>query len=652
MFINYKEILAMNKNLMIIVLAVAALLNGSLNAQDFTRITIDNTPGWARGVSWIDYDNDGDLDLFVCNNNFQDPTNNPNKVYRNEGNDSFTLQMPGGFASDTSFSLGQTCADFDNDGDIDFFAANNNSVFERVFGTTTPLGSALFRNEGPNSFSFTRINSGEISGINRFSAFAAAWADYNNDGFVDIFLATPKGAAHAGDTLTNVLFDNNGDGTFTRNLTAPPVNGPKDFYTIPSWSDYDLDGDMDLFITSGPVQDGVLGPDYFYRNLLTETGVDSFVRDTTSNFAADSRDGQQANWIDFDNDGDLDIYITNFGGTPGVTAGMANDFYRNDGGAYTKIIAGPHVTDADVSLGQTWGDFDNDGDLDLYVINLTSVNNFGGNNYYRNDGAPDYTFTAVTTGDFVAGNRAGWGVSSGDYDNDGDLDLYVTYNSLTAGPATDALYRNDLNGGNHWINIRCEGTSSNRSAIGARVRANATVFGNPYWQMREISAQNAATGQNSLRVHFGLGDAILIDSLEIAWPSGSNEIYTNVSVDQFYRAVEGQGLDPLTAVFPPQTAPAEYELYQNYPNPFNPATTIAYTLPEQAEVTLEIVNLLGQKVRTLTDGSRNAGTHETVWDGYNAAGTRAASGVYFYKLEARTLNRKLYSETRKMLLMK
>jgi hypothetical protein len=305
------------------------------------------------------------------------------------------------------------------------------------------------------------------------------------------------------------------------------------------------------------------------------------------------------------------------------------------------------VTDADVSLGQTWGDFDNDGDLDLYVVNLTSVNNFGGNNYYRNDGAPDYTFTAVTTGDFVAGNRAAWGVSSGDYDNDGDLDLYVTYNSLTAGPATDALYRNDLTDGNHWINIRCEGTTSNRSAIGARVRAKATVFGNTYWQMREISAQNAATGQNSLRVHFGLGDATLIDSLEIVWPSGISEIYTNIGVDQFYRAVEGQGLDPLTAIPTPQTTPSGYDLYQNYPNPFNPTTTIRYTLLRTAPITLKIFDVSGRKVRTLVDDTQTAGTKSVAWDGRDDSGKPAASGVYVYQLRTG-----FSVQSRKMLLVR
>jgi hypothetical protein len=100
------------------------------------------------------------------------------------------------------------------------------------------------------------------------------------------------------------------------------------------------------------------------------------------------------------------------------------------------------------------------------------------------------------------------------------------------------------------------------------------------------------------------------------------------------------------------TVPAVFSLRQNYPNPFNPSTTIAYTLPAQADVSLKIVNLLGQEVRTLITGSQNAGAHEVVWDGSTAAGTPVASGVYFYKLEAKTLDGKTYSDTRKMLLMK
>ncbi len=628
-----------------VLLFILLVATANVNAQNFTRLTIDTDLTWARGVSWIDIDNDNDLDLYVTNNDFGgaatfNAARNLNKLFRNDGNDVFVEITSPDMADDTSFTLGQTWADYDNDGHLDLYVANYNAIYERFLSTTTALGSELFRNEGPQDYALARITSGDASSLNRIGGFAAAWADYNNDGFVDLIITTPTANFYPNEELSNVLFDNNGDGTFSNNTGSIIVNGPADAYTIPTWTDYDLDGDMDLFITAGPVQNGVLQPDYFFKNWLVESGSVLFERDLTSNFATDPRDGQQASWVDYDNDGDLDLYVTNFGGTPGVTSGMANDFYRNDNGVYTKITSGSLVTDAKLSIGQTWGDFDNDGDLDLYVTNVTSPSNFGGNNYYRNNGAPNYTFTRVSGSDFVAGSRAGWGASSGDYDNDGDLDLYVTINTLTAGAAQDALYRNDLANGNHWINIKCIGTTSNRAAIGTKVRVKATVFGNTFWQLREISSQNASTGQNSLRAHFGLGDAAVIDSLVIDWPSGTTDIATNMQSNQFVTVTEG---GQITAIDEnPPLAPADFKLQQNFPNPFNPTTTIQFTLPRAAGVTLKVFDMLGREVATLLEGELRAGAHSVVFEARDLS-----SGFYFYKLQVDNL-----LMVKKMLLMK
>lgn len=627
--------------LSVLILLGSAVFSFDLHAQNFTRLTIDTDVTWVNGMSWIDYDNDGDLDFFTSNSDFGgvetfNPGLNRNKLFRNDGEDIFVHITSSNLASTTSFSGGQTWADFDNDGDIDVFSVNKNFIYEAFLDTTPEEGSSLFRNEGAPDYAFTRILSGDINGNNRISAFAAAWADYNNDGYVDLFLTTPKtNAFPTGDTLTNVLFDNNGDGSFTRNTLSPLVNGPIDFYTIPSWSDYDQDGDMDLFITNGPVQNGVTQPDYLFRNLLQETGSPDFERDLETNFAAEPRDGQQANWIDYDNDGDLDLYVTNFGGTPGgapnSARGMANDFWRNDGnGVYTKIVSGAPVTDVNTSLGQTWGDFDNDGDLDLYVTNLTSFNSRGGNNYYRNNGPPDYTFSAITIGDFVASAQAGWSASSGDYDNDGDLDLYVSFNTLTAAAAQDALYRNDLETGLHWINIECIGTLSNRSAIGAKVHVKATISGNSYWQMREISSQNASTGQNSLRAHFGLGDATVVDSLQIEWPSGITDRYTQIPVNEFIIATESDSVDVSPVSTKSNTPlPSGATFHTNFPNPFGSKTTLRFELLSSMRVELHIYDLLGRKITTLIEPKMmGAGIHDVSFDGKGLP-----KGVYISQLQ-------------------
>ena len=626
-----------------------------LFAQSFTVVSIDTEVTWVTGASWIDYDNDGDLDLFTSHNDFGgaatfDPGRNRNKLFRNDGADTFTEATPAALFDAVNFSGGQTWADYDNDGDIDLYSPNKNYIYEAFLDTTPEEGSILYSNGGPPTYAFVNIVSGDIQSTNRISAFAAAWADYDNDGFVDLFITTPRPVAFpTGAPLTNVLFDNNRDGTFTQNTDRIIVNGPVDFYTIPAWSDYDQDGDMDLFITNGPIQNGVLQPDYVYRNMLQESGTASFERDLSTNFAAEPRDGQQANWVDYDNDGDLDLYVTNFGGTPGgvphATSGMVNHLYRNDGdGAYTKITEGDQSTDAHISLGQTWGDFDNDGDLDLYVTNLTSFNSIGGNDYYQNSGFPDYTFRRVAMGTLTLTGRAGWSAPTGDYDNDGDLDLYVTFNTRTGGAAQDALFRNDLNTGAHWINITCVGTTSNRSAIGARVRAKATIGGNTYWQMRELSAQNAATGQSSLRAHFGLGDATVVDSLSIVWPSGQVDTYTNIDADQFLIATEGEGVMGAPVSNEEESVlPDKVQFYANYPNPFTLTTNLLLQLPAPMEISLYVVDALGRTVAILRDAElMGAGRHEIPFKAQNLS-----PGVYLATLRADDVQKSL-----KMVLMR
>jgi hypothetical protein len=256
-------------------------------------------------------------------------------------------------------------------------------------------------------------------------------------------------------------------------------------------------------------------------------------------------------------------------------------------------------------------------------------------------------------GALTTGTHLHAGASAGDYDNDGDLDLFVT-----GGGAMKALYRNDLNNGNSWINIRCEGTSSNRAAIGAKVRAKAAIDGKAVWQMREISSQNAFNGHNMLNVHFGFGNATRIDSLKVEWPSGQTDQATNVPLNRFITVTEGSGIT--TGVKADITAiPVDFVLSQNYPNPFwsgatspargggNPTTTITYALPQQEQVLVMIYNMLGEKLVTLVDRVQEAGAHSITWDGRDEKGHLLPSGVYFYRIKTETFN-----QTKKLALIK
>ncbi len=582
--------------MLFISMSVHLLSTQLLLCQDFVKVTdatnpVASDPGSPdnsyTGCSWIDYNSDGLLDLFV----------NRKTLYRNAGAGAFVRETS--LLSNQGNSTGNSWADVDNDGDLDCF----------VTGGSVNV-SFLYRNDGNNSF--TKITSGDIGNSATNTGWACAWADYNNDGFVDLVI-TEASRSHP-----NRFFQNNGDGTFARIDTGAVVTGLSP-YTVPSWSDYDHDGDVDLFIGSGPVS--TKGTDFLFQNMLKETGTAFFKKITTSALATDTRDGQLFNWIDYDNDGDLDVYITNLSGTGGAS-GLANDLYRNDNGTFIKMNGaqvGTIVTDAELSLGSVWADYDNDGDLDCFVNNDSSPTSRNTNRYYRNNG--DGTFTRLDNLAMVSDRGNHFGATAGDYDNDGDIDLYV------AGPASaKGLYRNNLNNDNAWINIRGVGTTSNRAAIGTRVRVKATINGVAVWQLREISSQNCFNGQSMLNVHFGLGNGAMVDSLVIDWPRGRKESYTQLAVNQFLTVTEDGGI---TGVDDRDGhLPDGFALHQNYPNPFNPNTKIRYHLPGAQFVTLKVYDLSGREVAILANGRQAAGFHEIDFDA-----SSLASGVYFYRLQ-------------------
>ncbi len=498
-------------------IVVVILIAAPAWSQTFTRVTdasnpiaSDAGPGGYSGASWVDVDNDGDLDLFVNNN----------KLYRNDGGGAFTsLVTTLGTDQPISASIignGNSWADYDNDGDLDCFIASATSF--------------LYRNDGGGVF--TKITAGVIGDGASNPGWACAWADYNNDGYVDLAITHPANFVPVTPTPNHLLLNNGPpDFTFTKVTSGPIVTGLA-AYTVGSWSDFDQDGDMDYFIGAGPAV-GTTTPDYLYRNMLAETDTPYFERITTGVIATDAQDGQIWNWVDYDNDGDFDAYLTNYWG--GLPSGMPNRLYRNDGGTFTRISTGSIVTDAGFSLSSVWADYDNDGDQDCYVGN--DSNQPG--RYYRNNG--NGTFTTLTTP--MSSALTHRGASAGDYDNDGDLDLVV----MSPG-VPQSLYRNDTPAGNHWLKIRCVGTVSNRAAIGTRVRVKATIGGIATWQLREVSSQNTFNGHNSLELHVGLGDAIVADSIVFEWPLGMKEVLTNISTDQFLSITEGNAFNVNTPV--------------------------------------------------------------------------------------------------------
>ncbi len=337
--------------------------------------------GNGQGVAWGDYDNDGDLDLYLSN------FGQANKLFRNDGGGTFVdaTSSPLDNAGD---GQGVAWGDYDNDGDLDLYLAN--------FGQS----NMLFRNEGGDTF----VDASSLPVGDPGNSTGVTWGDYDNDGDIDLYVA------HYGQA--NKLFRNDGGDTFV-DATSGPLGDTGPGVGV-AWADYDNDNDLDLYLVNN----------YGANKLFRNDGGGTFV-DATSGPLGDAAGGFGVAWGDYDNDGDLDIYLTN--------DGQANKLFRNDGGGtFGDATIGP-LGDTGYGNGVAWGDYDNDGDLDLYLANI------GSNKLLRNDGSG--TFVDATT-DPLGDAGSGYGVGWGDYDNDGGLDLYLAnynqtnklmHNEATAG---------------------------------------------------------------------------------------------------------------------------------------------------------------------------------------------------------------------------
>ena len=581
-------------------------------AQNFVKVTDPNNPvvtetlsGNYFGTSWVDIDNDRLLDLFI----------NRKVIFKNLGSGNF-VKLETAMANQNT-NIGNSWSDYNNDGLLDCFVTSTGGPF-----------SYLFKNEGNGVMS--KILSGDIGDTLSNTGWGCAWADYNNDGFTDLFIAAANGFGNV--FHPNRFLKNNGNGSFTR-LEVAGLTDTLAPFTIPIWSDYDQDGDMDLFIGSGP--GGSTSTDFLYKNMLTETGTADLVRLMTAPMATDQLDGQVWNWIDYDNDGDLDGFITNYANN------VPNNLYRNNNGVYERMLAaqvGNIVSDIGSYLANVWGDFDNDGDLDCFITRDGGQQS----RYYNNNG--NGTFTRMDSLEVVTLSGGNYGATAGDYDNNGTLDLFVTGSTNSKG-----LFKNELVNGNKWINIKCIGSGpvnnlSNAAAIGTRIKAKATINGNAVWQQREVSSQNSFNSMNMLNVHMGFGNATVIDSLIIIWPRGLKEVYTNVGLDQFYNATEGQGIVS-GIVMESQILPEGFLLEQNYPNPFNPSTKIKFSIPSDHSnslFSLKIYDILGKEMQTLFTQKFSPGSYS-----YDFNGSDLSSGIYFYSLTSEG-----FSQTRKMMLAK
>jgi Tol biopolymer transport system component/formylglycine-generating enzyme required for sulfatase activity len=472
-----------------VIVFTCILVVAAASAQQFTDIvTTAGTTGYGYTTAWNDYDRDGYIDLYLTDNNGGD-----NRLYRNNSGSGTFTEI--GLAAGANAKGGAAnWVDYDNDGYADL------SLASQAF--------RLLHNSGSGTFSDATSGSGiDVGGP------SASWGDYDGDGDLDLYLVG------GGDGRQSRLYRNEGTGRFTDITGLAGVSNDR-LGQPAAWGDYDGDGDADLFVPN--YLDGQTdAPSRLYRN----EGDGTFTDVAGSAGVAVGGTPRGCAWADYDNDGRLDLFVVR-------NRGSASCLFQNQGdGTFLDVAVAAGAANGGEGQGLAWGDYDNDGHIDLFVGNNDGQPSL----LYRNQGNGTFVDVAASSG---AVNTTGGSVTGNwiDTDNDGDLDLFIA-NYGTG----NHLYRNNGNA-NHWLTLRLQGTVSNRDGIGATVTAVAAG----HRQRRDAGLGGGRTAPLSPPLHFGLGAATVLDSLIVRWPSGTVQVLTGIAADQFLDVAEpGGGLPNL-----------------------------------------------------------------------------------------------------------
>ena len=491
------------------------------------------------GAAWFDYNNDGNLDIYFVNGTALPGTSmtGTNALYHNNGDGTFTDITSKAHVGDHGYGFSCAIGDYNNDGFLDLYVAN--------YGP-----NVLYHNNGDGTFT----DATKVAGVgNSRWSVAAAFADYDNDGDSDLFVAnyveyrlennpvcsrfgvqlycTPEVFTGS----PSVLYRNNGDGTFSDCTQEANVLNSSDKAMGICWCDYDNDGDSDLFVANDKVADRL------YKNngdgTFTDVAFQSGVALSETGVAESS---MAPVFGDINNDGWFDLVITNFHDEP-------NNVYQNDGNGffsditYQSGIGGQGLTY--LSWGAEFADLDNDGCLDLFIVNghiddnirlvRPSMTYKQPNQLFKNSKDKGFKDVSSQSGPGLDLEMVSRGAALGDYDNDGDIDILVTNSSQSPN-----LLRNDTNSQNHWLVFEVVGIRGNLDGIGVRIK----VVTSEHSQIREVKSGGSYPSHSDMRLHFGLGHSTVVDLVEIRWPSGLIEHFKGVNADQFLRVIEGKGL--------------------------------------------------------------------------------------------------------------
>jgi hypothetical protein len=475
------------------------------------------------GAAFLDYDQDGYLDLYLSNANYNEDIslneNHPpkkdskNALYRNLHNGTFEDVSRKAKVGDKGYGMGITVGDFDNNGYPDIYVSN--------YGP-----NVLYKNNGNGTFSNVTKRAG-VGGND--CSVGAAWLDYDKDGFLDLYVGNyikfdpkynyyyaPDGfpGPMAYDGVPDVLYHNNGDGTFsdvTKEMNVFNKDGRAMGVGV---ADYDNDGFVDIFVSNDHMVN------YLYHNnkgkVFEDRGVLSGVG---FNQVGEATISMSVDFADYNNDGLLDLFVSD---------NVYCSLHKNEGnGVFSEMSYKAGIA---VACGQFVGwassflDYDNDGDLDLFKVNGELKHLYGQEDQlFENMGNEKFIDVSTQRGAYFQEERVGRGACFGDYDNDGDIDAYIV-NLEDHG----ALLRNNKGNQNNWISLYLIGETSNRDGVGSRI----SVISGGIKQYAQKKSSSGYLSTNDPRIHFGLGPNKVVDSIEVIWPSGIVQKLVDIKAGQ------------------------------------------------------------------------------------------------------------------------
>jgi hypothetical protein len=496
-----------------------------------------NVNGRAGGVIADDFNNDGYIDIVTSGWDLQDPMH----YFRNNKNGTFSDMTESSGLTGITGGLNIQQTDYNNDGKLDIFVLRG-AWLTNGFGNQP---SSLLRNNGDGTFTDVTTEAGLLY---FHPTQTATWADFNNDGWLDVFIGAENlPTATEGGEHRCMLYINNQNGTFT-NIAAKAHCDVAEFVKGVTSADYDHDGLPDVFLST------MNGNKHLLKNITKPGGMVDFKDVSAEAGLADNRERSFTTWFfDYDNDGWQDIVVSDYNfttslgyysaaaalGKPVPHAGNVFLYHNNHNGKFTDVTVEAGLDKVVFSMGGNFGDIDNDGYPDMYFgTGNPDFKSLVPNKLFRNVGGK--RFADVTTSSRLGNLQKGHGIAFADFRNTGIQDIYAEMGGAYKGDSyTSSLYMNPGQSDNNWISLKLEGVKANKAAIGSHIKLTFTENGIKRRVYRDVNS-GGSFGSSPLQQEIGIGQATLIDELEITW-AGSKTVqrFKNVKPNQFLDIAEG-----------------------------------------------------------------------------------------------------------------